>query len=96
MDNSDGQITTHSVSAGLDYPGVGPEHAYLSDIGRANYVGATDEEALEAFHEVSQVEGIIPALETAHLLRTHLRPQCVRIRRSFVICPAEGTKIYLP
>ena len=69
MDNNDGQIAhTHSVSAGLDYPGVGPEHAYLKDIGRANYVGATDEEALHAFHEVSQVEGIIPALETAHAL----------------------------
>jgi tryptophan synthase beta chain len=69
MDNSDGQIAhTHSVSAGLDYPGVGPEHAYLKDIGRANYVGATDDEALAAFHEVSEVEGIIPALETAHAL----------------------------
>ena len=69
MDNNDGQIAhTHSVSAGLDYPGVGPEHAYLKDIGRAHYVGATDEEALHAFHEVSQVEGIIPALETAHAL----------------------------
>ncbi len=69
MDNNDGQIAhTHSVSAGLDYPGVGPEHAYLKDIGRASYVGATDEEALHAFHEVSQVEGIIPALETAHAL----------------------------
>ena len=69
MDNNDGQIAhTHSVSAGLDYPGVGPEHAYLKDIGRANYVGATDEQALRAFHEVSQVEGIIPALETAHAL----------------------------
>ncbi len=69
MDNNDGQIAhTHSVSAGLDYPGVGPEHAYLKDIGRANYVGVTDDEALHAFHEVSQVEGIIPALETAHAL----------------------------
>ena len=69
MDNNDGQIAhTHSVSAGLDYPGVGPEHAYLKDVGRANYVGATDDEALHAFHEVSQVEGIIPALETAHAL----------------------------
>ena len=69
MDNNDGQIAhTHSVSAGLDYPGVGPEHAYLKDIGRVSYVGATDEEALHAFHEVSQVEGIIPALETAHAL----------------------------
>ena len=69
MDNADGQIShTHSVSAGLDYPGVGPEHAFLKDIGRAQYVGATDDEALSAFHEVSEVEGIIPALETAHAL----------------------------
>ena len=69
MDNADGQIShTHSVSAGLDYPGVGPEHAFLKDIGRAQYVGATDDEALSAFHEVSEVDGIIPALETAHAL----------------------------
>ena len=69
MDNADGQIShTHSVSAGLDYQGVGPEHAFLKDIGRAQYVGATDDEALSAFHEVSEVEGIIPALETAHAL----------------------------
>ena len=69
MDNADGQIShTHSVSAGLDYPGVGTEHAFLKDIGRAQYVGATDDEALSAFHEVSEVEGIIPALETAHAL----------------------------
>lgn len=69
MDNADGQIShTHSVSAGLDYPGVGPEHAFLKDIGRAQYVGATDDDALSAFHEVSEVEGIIPALETAHAL----------------------------
>ena len=69
MDNADGQIShTNSVSAGLDYPGVGPEHAFLKYIGRAQYVGATDDEALSAFHEVSEVEGIIPALETANAL----------------------------
>ncbi|GAP36570.1 tryptophan synthase subunit beta [Piscinibacter sakaiensis] len=59
-------IETHSVSAGLDYPGVGPEHAYLKDIGRAEYVGITDAEALEAFHRLCRTEGIIPALESAH------------------------------
>ena len=65
--DDDGQIElTHSVSAGLDYAAVGPEHAYLKDIGRAEYTFATDDEALEAFQEVSQIEGIIPALETAH------------------------------
>jgi len=64
---SNGQITeTHSISAGLDYPGVGPEHAYLKDIGRAQYVGITDAEALDAFHTLCRSEGIIPALESAH------------------------------
>jgi tryptophan synthase beta chain len=67
LQNADGQITeTHSISAGLDYPGVGPEHAYLKDIGRAEYVGATDTEALEAFHRMCRTEGIIPALESSH------------------------------
>jgi tryptophan synthase beta chain len=65
--DDDGQIElTHSVSAGLDYAAVGPEHAHLKDIGRADYTYATDEEALEAFQQLSQLEGIIPALETAH------------------------------
>jgi tryptophan synthase beta chain len=69
MQDEDGQIMhTHSVSAGLDYPGVGPEHAWLKDIGRVNYVAATDTEALTAFHRVTRVEGIMPALETAHAL----------------------------
>lgn len=61
-------IETHSVSAGLDYPGVGPEHAYLEASGRARYVPITDEEALDAFHEFSRKEGIIPALESAHAI----------------------------
>jgi len=67
LQNAQGQITeTHSISAGLDYPGVGPEHAYLKDIGRAQYVGITDTEALEAFHYLCRTEGIIPALESSH------------------------------
>jgi len=67
LQDANGQITeTHSISAGLDYPGVGPEHAYLKDIGRAEYVGITDAEALEAFHRLCRTEGIIPALESAH------------------------------
>ena len=67
LQNDDGQVTeTHSISAGLDYPGVGPEHAFLKDIGRAEYVGITDTEALEAFHYLCRIEGIIPALESAH------------------------------
>ena len=64
-----GQITeTHSVSAGLDYPGVGPEHAWLKDSGRAEYVAATDEQALRGFRMLTQVEGIIPALESSHAI----------------------------
>ena len=69
MEDQDGQIVeTHSISAGLDYPGVGPEHAWLKDIKRAEYVSITDEEALQAFHELTRVEGIIPALESSHAL----------------------------
>lgn len=69
MHDQNGQIQgTHSISAGLDYPGVGPEHSWLNDIGRVNYVAATDQEALDAFHELTRVEGIIPALETSHAL----------------------------
>jgi tryptophan synthase beta chain len=69
MQDGDGQILdTHSVSAGLDYPGVGPEHAWLKDIGRVNYVAANDDEALAAFHRLTRVEGIMPALETAHAM----------------------------
>ncbi|WP_345794721.1 tryptophan synthase subunit beta [Thauera sp. JM12B12] len=69
LQDEDGQIIeTHSVSAGLDYPGVGPEHAWLKDTARAEYVGITDAEALEAFHNLCRLEGIIPALESSHAL----------------------------
>ncbi|MFC5300542.1 tryptophan synthase subunit beta [Azospira restricta] len=69
LQDEDGQIIeTHSISAGLDYPGVGPEHAYLKDSGRAEYVGITDAEALQAFHDLCRFEGIIPALESSHAL----------------------------
>ena len=69
MQTKEGQIqNTHSISAGLDYPGVGPEHAWLKDIGRADYTTANDQEALDAFKELTLVEGIMPALETAHAL----------------------------
>jgi len=67
MEDENGQILeTHSISAGLDYPGVGPEHAWLKDIGRAQYVSVTDDAALRAFHRLTRTEGIIPALETSH------------------------------
>ncbi|MDX2454359.1 tryptophan synthase subunit beta [Desulfosarcina sp.] len=69
LQDEDGQINhAHSISAGLDYPGVGPEHAHLQDIGRAEYVSITDDEALEAFQKLTRVEGIIPALESAHAI----------------------------
>jgi tryptophan synthase beta chain len=69
LETEDGQIMeTHSISAGLDYPGVGPEHSFLKDSGRAHYVSITDKEALEAFHELTRTEGIIPALESSHAL----------------------------
>jgi len=69
LDDDNGQIRqTHSVSAGLDYPGVGPEHAWLKETGRAQYVGITDQQAIEAFHQLTRLEGIMPALESSHAL----------------------------
>jgi tryptophan synthase beta chain len=74
MDDDAGQIEhTHSISAGLDYPGVGPEHAWLKDTGRAEYVAATDEEALDAFHKLTRLEGILPALESSHAVAHGLK-----------------------
>jgi len=73
LQDDDGQIIeAHSISAGLDYPGIGPEHAWLNDVGRVNYVNATDDEAMEAFQLCCKLEGIIPALETSHAL-AHLK-----------------------
>jgi tryptophan synthase beta chain len=69
LQNQDGQIQeAHSISAGLDYPGVGPEHSYLHDIGRVNYESITDDEAFEALQLLCKLEGIIPALESAHAI----------------------------
>jgi tryptophan synthase beta chain len=69
LQDEDGQTTeSHSISAGLDYPGVGPEHAWLADIGRAQYIPATDDEAMQALRLLSRTEGIIPAIESAHAL----------------------------
>jgi tryptophan synthase beta chain len=74
LQDADGQVApAHSVSAGLDYPGVGPEHSFLKDSGRARYESVTDAEALEAFHRLSTLEGIIPALESAHAIAWVLR-----------------------
>jgi len=80
MEDDNGQIIeTHSISAGLDYPGVGPEHAWLKDIGRATYVSVTDDEALRAFHRLTRTEGIIPALETSHAI-AHVLDLAPRMR----------------
>ena len=69
MEDPDGQIIeTHSISAGLDYPGVGPEHAWLKDSGRASYVAVTDDEAMQGFHDITRIEGILPALESSHAI----------------------------
>ena len=89
--DEDGQITeTHSVSAGLDYPGVGPEHAFLKETGRADYVGITDDEALEAFHRLIRTEGILPALESSHAVA-----QAIKLARglpadALVLCNLSG------
>src|SRR5262249_22994433 len=74
LQSDDGQITTaHSISAGLDYPGVGPEHAYYRDVGRFEFVSVTDEEALEGFRMLARLEGIMPALESAHAVAHAVR-----------------------
>jgi tryptophan synthase beta chain len=90
-----GQITeTHSISAGLDYPGVGPEHAWLKDNGRAEYVAVTDDEALAAFHDLCHLEGIIPALESSHALAyaAKLAPTLDRDRILLVNLSGRGDK----
>ena len=88
LQDANGQITeTHSISAGLDYPGVGPEHAWLKDTGRAEYVGATDAEALAAFHHLCRVEGIIPALESSHAFAHALKlAPTMRPDQSILVC----------
>uniref|UniRef100_A0A832M4E7 Tryptophan synthase beta chain n=1 Tax=Oscillatoriales cyanobacterium SpSt-402 TaxID=2282168 RepID=A0A832M4E7_9CYAN len=95
LQDEDGQvIEPHSISAGLDYPGVGPEHSYLKDLGRAEYYGVTDEDALAAFQRLSQLEGIIPALETAHAI-AYLETLCPQISgnpRIVINCSGRGDK----
>jgi tryptophan synthase beta chain len=95
MQDENGEIIeTHSISAGLDYPGVGPEHAWLKDIGRANYVSVTDDEALAAFHELTRTEGIIPALESSHALAyaTKLAPTMSPEQTMIVNLSGRGDK----
>jgi len=95
MEDTDGQIIeTHSISAGLDYPGVGPEHAWLKDTHRANYVAVTDDEALEAFHRLTRTEGIIPALESSHAIAyaTKLAPTLAKDKILLVNLSGRGDK----
>jgi tryptophan synthase beta chain len=95
LETDDGQIMeTHSISAGLDYPGVGPEHAYLKDSGRAHYVSITDKEALEAFHELTRTEGIMPALESSHALAyaKKLAPQLEKNKIIVISLSGRGDK----
>ncbi|QKQ76957.1 tryptophan synthase subunit beta [Nostoc sp. TCL240-02] len=95
LQDEDGQIIeAHSISAGLDYPGVGPEHSYLKDIGRAEYYSVTDAEALAAFQRLSKLEGIIPALETAHAIAylETLCPQLSGSPRIVINCSGRGDK----
>lgn len=89
--DDDGQITeTHSISAGLDYPGVGPEHAFLKDTGRADYVGITDAEAMEAFHLLARTEGILAALESAHAVAQAVKLARELPREGLVLCNLSG------
>ncbi len=95
LQNKEGQVQeAHSISAGLDYPGVGPEHSYLKEIGRAEYVAVTDKEALEALQLVSELEGIIPALETAHAFAwlNHLCPKLDKGLEIVINCSGRGDK----
>jgi tryptophan synthase beta chain len=95
LQDEDGQVRpAHSVSAGLDYPGVGPEHAWLKDTGRAEYVAVTDAEALEAFDLLSRLEGLIPALESAHAIAhvVKLAPTLPREARIVVGLSGRGDK----
>ena len=89
--NEYGQIApVYSISAGLDYPGIGPEHAYLHDIGRAEYVAITDEEAVEAFEYLSRTEGIIPAIESAHALAYAMKIAPTMSKDQIIIVTVSG------
>jgi tryptophan synthase beta chain len=89
--DDDGQITeTHSISAGLDYPGVGPEHAFLKDSGRGEYVGVTDDEAMEAFHLLARTEGILAALESSHAVAQAMKLAREMPKDALVLCNLSG------
>ena len=91
LQNDDGQIAeAHSISAGLDYPGVGPEHAYYKDVGRFEYESVTDAEALEAFQALTRLEGIMPALESAHAVAYAMRAAATMKKTETVVVGLSG------
>jgi tryptophan synthase beta chain len=91
MADDDGEIIeTHSISAGLDYPGVGPEHAWLKDTGRATYVNITDTEALEGFYALTRMEGIIPALESSHAMAYTMKLAPTMNKNEIIIVNLSG------
>ena len=100
MQTADGQIEeSYSISAGLDFPSVGPQHAFLNSTGRADYVSITDDEALDAFKALSRHEGIIPALESSHALAHALKMMRENPEKSscwWLISPAAATKTFSP
>jgi tryptophan synthase beta chain len=95
LQDTEGQvIEAHSISAGLDYPGVGPEHSYLKDTSRAEYYSVTDQDAVAAFRRLSELEGIIPALETSHAI-AYLETLCTEVEgspRIVINCSGRGDK----
>jgi len=91
MANEDGQISgTHSISAGLDYPGVGPEHAWLKDIGRANYVTINDDEAMQGFRDLTRLEGIMPALESSHAIAYGMKLAATMSKDQIIVINLSG------
>ena len=91
MDDENGQIVhTHSISAGLDYPGVGPEHAWLKDIGRAEYVAIEDDQALQAFRQLNLLEGILPALESSHAIAYGMNLAASMSQEQYIVINLSG------
>ncbi|MEC8483289.1 MAG: tryptophan synthase subunit beta, partial [Pseudomonadota bacterium] len=91
MADDDGQILgTHSISAGLDYPGVGPEHSWLKDVGRANYVAINDDEAMHGFRELTRLEGIMPALESSHAIAYGMKLATTMDKDKIVVINVSG------
>ena len=94
LQNEDGQTAdVHSISAGLDYPGVGPEHSYWKDSGRVHYTSVSDGDVLKGFHQCARLEGILPALETTHALIEAMRRPAGAVTRTSSLCASRGEEI---